>query len=109
MASPNTIARNKAIDERAAAVREEVAARYAKSHPSKPRTSSRWLGGNKGLPFSRMVLKDTIPGTHGMPAHVVLHHPTRGGMVKKVLTPDLMRVFFPSMPEPLARQMLGIA
>lgn len=60
------------------------------------------------MPYSRMMLKDVIPGAPGRRAVLYLRHPTRGTMMKRQATTDLMRVFFPNLPPNLHASMLGI-
>ncbi|WP_191569126.1 hypothetical protein [Paracoccus yeei] len=110
MASINTLRVKEGIESRAAEVRKRVQEEVAKSHPSKPLTSVRWLGRRtKGLPFSRMKLVDVAPATgRGRPAIFALKHPTRGGGVRiRPATPLLVDVFFPALPENLRASMLG--
>lgn len=107
MASPNTIRAKLGAQKRAEVTRKAVAEQYAKSHPSLPRKASRWIGRNKGMPFSRMMLKDTVPALPGRPAMLVLVHPTRKTAWIKTATPALLSVFFPSIPDNLAAAMLG--
>ena len=107
MASMKTIMAKLGAEKRAEEVRKSVSEEYAKSHPSIPRNSSRWMGRNKGLPFSRMLLKDTIPAQARRPAQLVLVHPTRNTSHVKLATPAMLAVFFPSIPENLAAIMLG--
>lgn len=63
------------------------------------RTSSRWTAvRNKGLPFSRHVLKALVPALPGQPGTLVLSHPTRGGKPKFMkVTPALAAVFYPGI------------
>lgn len=73
-----------------------------------PLTSTRWIGRTKGMPFSRMILRDTLPGSPGRPALLLLDHPTRntGAQVKRA-TPALLDLFFPSLPDNFRSSMLG--
>jgi|TARA_R100000049_G_C1931718_1_gene75645 hypothetical protein len=109
MASPKTIRERLRVEKIAAEVQAECEARYAKTHPSLPRTSRRHMAGTKGLPFSRCKLIDTTPAQPGKPAVFHLKHPTRGtgGVFTKTATPQLLRTFFPSLPDNLAAFMLG--
>ena len=109
MASPKTIAFNKGVEARSAAVRAQVSEEYAKTHPSKPRKSHRWVGRRtKGMPFSRMTLVDMTPGIPGRPALLQLAHPTRKTPGTRMrATPALLAVFFPSLPPQLTASMLG--
>lgn len=109
MASPNTIRRNAEIEARAAEVRKRVQDEVAQSHPSKPRTSIRWMGRRtKGLPFSKTSLVGVKPSPGpGRPAMLTIAHPTRGGRKVKPATPGLLAVFFPALPDNLRASMLG--
>lgn len=107
MASPKTIAAKLGAEQRAEATRKALLERLAKTYPSLPRKSSRWIGRTKGLPFSRCVLKRVIPLQHDQSSVFVLLQPTKGWVHKKRATPELLRVFFPSLPENLAAAMLG--
>lgn len=109
MASPRTMGLNARLSASSAETRKRVAEEVAKSHPSKPRTSIRWLGRRtKGMPFSRMKLVEVMPSPgSGRPATFVLDHPTRKTAHRKPATPQLVDVFFPSIPENLRRDMLG--
>jgi hypothetical protein len=109
MASPNTLAFRKGVEDRAAIVREEVEKRYAVSHRSLPRTSSRHMGQNKGDLFSRHILKQVITRPKGLPDLFVLKHPTGKWSSPKTLaaTPQLVSTFFPSLPAPMVAAMLG--
>lgn len=110
MASPKTLRVNAGIEARAAEVRKQAQEAVAQSHPSKPRTSVRWLGRRtKGLPFSRMKLVEVAPATgRGRPSIFAMKHPTRGGGVRiRPATPLLVDVFFPALPENLRASMLG--
>lgn len=108
MASPNTIKVKTDIAARAAVVRAATEEKFAETHPSLPRKSHRWMGRTKGLPFSRMVLKHIVHGVVGRPAQLVLTHPTRGSRAVRMATPDLLRVFFPSLPPEMSAAMLGM-
>lgn len=60
------------------------------------RTSTRWRGRTKGLPFSRCLLKHVIPAHPARgPASLFLKHPTRGRMHVRTVTPQLAEVFYP--------------
>lgn len=109
MPSLNTFRRNAEIEARSAEVQKRLQEEVAVSHPSKPRTSIRWMGRRtKGLPFSRMKLVAmTLSPGRGRPAVLTLEHPTRGRRAVKPASPDLMGVFFPSLPENLRASMLG--
>jgi len=107
MASPKTVAARLGAEARAEATRQQVATEYAKTHPSLPLTSRRWSGRTKGLPYSRFMLKDATPAVHGRASLLLLKHPTKRKAHIKVATPELLRVFFPSLPENLAAAMLG--
>jgi len=76
--------------------------------PSPTPTSTKWLGRTKGMPFSRMILRDVAPGSRGRPALLLLDHPTRktGAKVRRA-TPALLDVFFPSIPDNFRASMLG--
>lgn len=105
MASPNTLMMKRRIEESATKIVAEIVAERAEF---KPRTSHRWMGRTKGLPFSRMKLIDTIPQEPGKAALLVVDHPTRRrGRKNLTATPELLRVFYPSLPAPLADAMLG--
>jgi len=70
-------------------------------------TSTRWLGRTKGQPYSRMMLKDTIPGRPGRPATLKLIHPTRRTGRYIQATPRLVDLFFPAIPDNFRASMLG--
>lgn len=108
MASPKTIKVKADIAARAAVVCQATEEKFAESHPSLPRKSHRWIGRTKGLPFSRMVLKHIVHGVLGRPAQLVLTHPTRATKAVRMATPDLLRVFFPSLPPEMSAAMLGM-
>ena len=107
MASVSTIYVKLGVEMRAEATRKAMQEKVAETHPSKPKTSHKWVGRTKGLPFSRTLLVDSIPAVTGAPALLTLAHPTRGRVHTKPATPDLLRVFFPAIPENLAAAMLG--
>lgn len=70
--------------------------------------SKRFRGRTKGLPYSRMSLAG-MQMRDGEPAILRLQHPTRGTTHVKHATPELLRVFFPSLPDALYGPMLGIS
>ena len=72
------------------------------------RTSSRWLGRTKGMPYSRCQLLGTfdIP-VEGAGKALALYHPTRGRMHVKRATPELLDVYYPSLPDNIRGYMLG--
>lgn len=107
MASPRTIKAKLEAENRSQVAQQEAVERYAKTHPSLPRTSRRWVGRSKGIPFSKTLLIDTVAAQPGKPATLVLKHPTRGRVHRKHATAALLSVFFPSLPENLAAAMLG--
>lgn len=107
MASLNTIKAKLGAEMRAEKVRKAMQEEVAKTHPSLPKTSHKWVGRTKGLPFSRTLLVGSVPALPGAPALLTLAHPTRGRVHQKAATPELLRVFFPSIPENLAAAMLG--
>lgn len=69
--------------------------------------SRRFRGRTKGLPYSRTMLVGTKMRA-GKPALLRLRHPTRGTVHVKPATPELLRVFFPSLPDGLYGPMLGL-
>ena len=98
------------VDARAAATRQRVEAEYAeKGYGPMPRTSFRWIGRRtKGLPFSRMVVKNVVPGVQGMPGVIVAAHPTKKRALKHLpATPAMLEIFMPSLPGHLTAAMLG--
>ena len=105
MASPSTVAFKEAVEARAAVVRAAAQEEVSKTHPSLPRTSSRWIGRTRGAPFRNFKLV-TVEHRHGKPSVLVLKHPRQKFIKLKVATPDLLSVFFPALPEPLSRAML---
>lgn len=109
MASPKTLSLNAALAERSAEVRKRIQDEVAQSHPSKPRTSIRWLGRRtKGMPFSRMKLVDVQPSAGpGRPAIFNMQHPTRNTTHRKPATPPLVDLFFPAIPDNLRQSLLG--
>lgn len=63
---------------------------------------------SKGLPFSRMQMVDTVKTPPGVPNVFVMRHPTRAtGLRFEKATRSLLSVFFPSLPEQLANDVLG--
>ena len=105
MASPKTIAFNQAVEERAAVVRASVQEEISKTHPSLPRTSSRWIGRNKGAPFSNFKFLN-VHHFVGKPSVLVLKHPRQKHSILKAATRELLAVFFPALPDELSRAML---
>ncbi len=107
MASIRTLALKARLARRAAETQQRLNEQYEKTHPSKRRTSSRWMGRTKGLPYSRFMLKDFEPAQNGKPARLFLVHPTKAKAGWKTATPGLIQVFYPSLPPHLADAMLG--
>lgn len=70
------------------------------------RTSTRWLCRTRGKPFSRCQLVDTVQMRRG--TALVLSHPTRGRTHVRRATPELLDVFYPSLPCNLMSHMLGL-
>lgn len=99
-----------AVDARAAETRKRVEADYAENgYGPMPRTSYRWIGRRtKGLPYSRMVVKNVIPGMHGTPGVIVVRHPTkRRGLKVLPANATMLEIFMPSLPGSLTAAMLG--
>lgn len=72
-------------------------------------SSRRWIGRRtKGMPFSRLMLREVIANGYGRPATLVLKHPTRKTVHARKASSTLLAVFFPSIPENLRQAMLGI-
>ena len=106
MASPKTIQLKADAAARSTARWVEIHAAYAESHPSLPLTSTRHLGRTKGLPYSRFVLL-SVQHVAGAPARLMLKNCTRGRVIVKRATKELMNVFFPHLPDALRWRMLG--
>ena len=102
--------KNTELAARSAVIRQQAQAKLDETHPSLLRTSMRWIGRTKGLPYSRCLLKNFTPcvlGQQGKPAKITLKHPTKGRTFTKVCTPQLLQLFFPALPPNLASAMLG--
>lgn len=101
----------KAVDARAAETRARLLEDYkAKGYGPMPRTSSRWMAPRtKGLPFSKCVVKDVIPGMPGRPGVIVVQSPTRRRSAHHLAaTEDHLRMFLPQLPPALTAAMLGL-
>jgi hypothetical protein len=79
-------------------VRRQNERRATKPEPGPVQiTSRRHLKRTKGLPFSRCVMKEVIPGKPGTPAGLLLFHPTKNKYHVKMATPALLDVFYPGI------------
>lgn len=92
-------------------IRRAAERRVDKPEPGEvQRTSIKHMGRKtKGMPYSRMILRDVTPSDlrTGSPAVFHLKHPTRRTTVSKPATPYLIELFMPGLPENLAQGMLG--
>ncbi len=95
---------------RVAETRKRVQAEYeAKGYGPMPRTSYRWMKPRtKGLPFSRMLFVNAIPGLNGARGLLVLRHPTKNRVAIRPATDELLKLFMPSLPAAFTASMLGM-
>lgn len=99
------------IGKRAAEKRAALLEEYTeKGYGPVRRTSTRWMGvRTKGLPFSKCVVKNVIPGMQGTRGAIVVQSPTRRrGQHTLPATPENLRLFMPQLPPALTAAMLGV-
>lgn len=80
----------------------------SKKQPSSQRTSSRWLGRTKGMPFSNSTLERIIPSSMGIPAQFVTSSNTRNTAGRVIrATNETIGWFFTSIPDSMRQALLG--